>query len=164
MMEQKQRTRLRNRTIPCVDIQIAIDVIKDVSHAGQILVALLCLLVWRGSMPELADKSGEWEPFYRSYIRTYLDRDVGVTSKTISEWTSILESVGQCCIICQCDKPFPLLVHNRNLYAAVFGAAKFCLVVGDGNFGAHAFCKDMVLVADLVADKVVGHRLGALLA
>ena len=86
--------------------------------------------IWRGSMPELADISIEWEPFYRSYIRTYLDRDVadiinaknlvkfhnfmqciaarvgelfnadslakdvGVTSKTIAEWTSILESSG----------------------------------------------------------------------
>ena len=81
--------------------------------------------IWRGSMPELADDTIEWEAFYRSYIRTYIDRDVadlidvknlvkfnnfmqciasrvgelfnadslardvGVTSKTISQWTSI---------------------------------------------------------------------------
>ena len=86
--------------------------------------------IWRGSMPELADESIEWESFYRSYIRTYLERDVadlinsknlvkfnnfmqciaarvgelfnadsiaqdiGVSNKTITEWTSILESSG----------------------------------------------------------------------
>ena len=30
--------------------------------------------IWRGSMPELADDTVEWESFYRSYIRTYIDR------------------------------------------------------------------------------------------
>ena len=86
--------------------------------------------IWRGSMPELTDESIEWESFYRSYIRTYLERDVadlinsknlvkfnnfmqciaarvgelfnadsiaqdiGVSNKTITEWTSILESSG----------------------------------------------------------------------
>lgn len=86
--------------------------------------------IQRGSMPELIDKKIEWESFYRSYIRTYLERDVselinvknllkfnnfmkclaarigelvnyesiardvGVTIKTIQEWTSILESSG----------------------------------------------------------------------
>ncbi len=86
--------------------------------------------IWRGSMPELADEFIEWESFYRSYIRTYLERDVadlinsknlvkfnnfmqciaarvgelfnadsiaqdiGVSNKTITEWTSILESSG----------------------------------------------------------------------
>ena len=86
--------------------------------------------IWRGSMPELADDTIEWEAFYRSYIRTYIDRDVadlidvknlvkfnnfmqciasrvgelfnadslardvGVTSKTISQWTSILDPSG----------------------------------------------------------------------
>lgn len=86
--------------------------------------------IWRGSMPELADESIEWKSFYRSYIRTYLERDVadlinsknlvkfnnfmqciaarvgelfnadsiaqdiGVSNKTITEWTSILESSG----------------------------------------------------------------------
>ena len=86
--------------------------------------------IWRGSMPKLADESIEWESFYRSYIRTYLERDVadlinsknlvkfnnfmqciaarvgelfnadsiaqdiGVSNKTITEWTSILESSG----------------------------------------------------------------------
>ena len=86
--------------------------------------------IWRGSMPELADESIEWESFYRSYIRTYLERDVadlvnsknlvkfnnfmqciaarvgelfnadsiaqdiGVSNKTITEWTNILESSG----------------------------------------------------------------------
>ena len=86
--------------------------------------------IWQGSMPELADESIEWESFYRSYIRTYLERDVadlinsknlvkfnnfmqciaarvgelfnadsiaqdiGVSNKTITEWTSILESSG----------------------------------------------------------------------
>ena len=101
--------------------------------------------IWRGSMPELADKSIEWEPFYRSYIRTYLDRDVadiisqknlvkfhnfmqclaarvgelfnadsiardvGVTSKTISEWTSILESSG----VIRLLQPYEKNVSNR---------------------------------------------------
>ena len=86
--------------------------------------------IWRGSMPELTDESIEWESFYRSYIRTYLEKDVadlinsknlvkfnnfmqciaarvgelfnadsiaqdiGVSNKTITEWTSILESSG----------------------------------------------------------------------
>ena len=86
--------------------------------------------IWRGSMPEMIDAEIDWESFYRSYIRTYLERDVadlinvknlvkfnnfmqclasrvgelfnaesvardiGVTNKTINEWTSILESSG----------------------------------------------------------------------
>lgn len=86
--------------------------------------------IFRGSMPEMHDGTKDWESFYRSYIRTYLDRDVaelinaknlvkfnsfmqclaartgelvnaesiardvGVSSKTIQEWTSILESSG----------------------------------------------------------------------
>ena len=86
--------------------------------------------IHRGSMPELCDENIEWGSFYRSYVRTYLDRDVaelinvknllkfnnfmkclaarigellnfdsiardvGVTLKTIQEWTSILESSG----------------------------------------------------------------------
>lgn len=101
--------------------------------------------IWRGSMPELADNSMEWEPFYRSYIRTYLDRDVadiittknlvkfhnfmqciaarvgelfnaeslardvGVTSKTIAEWTSILESSG----VIRLLQPYEKNVSNR---------------------------------------------------
>ena len=101
--------------------------------------------IWRGSMPELSDKSIEWEPFYRSYIRTYLDRDVadlinrknlvkfhnflqclaarvgelfnadsiardiGVTSKTIAEWTSILESSG----VIRLLQPYERNVSNR---------------------------------------------------
>ncbi len=101
--------------------------------------------IWRGSMPELADDSMEWEPFYRSYIRTYLDRDVadlittknlvkfhnfmqciaarvgelynaeslardvGVTNKTITEWTSILESSG----VIKLLQPYEKNVSNR---------------------------------------------------
>ena len=101
--------------------------------------------IWRGSMPELADESIEWESFYRSYIRTYLERDVadlinarnlvkfnsfmqciaarvgelfsadslardvGVTSKTISEWTSILESSG----VIRLLRPYEKNVSNR---------------------------------------------------
>ena len=101
--------------------------------------------IWRGSMPELADDSMEWEPFYRSYIRTYLDRDVadlittknlvkfhnfmqciaarvgelfnaeslardvGVTNKTIAEWTSILESSG----VIKLLQPYEKNVSNR---------------------------------------------------
>lgn len=101
--------------------------------------------IWRGSMPELADDSMEWEPFYRSYIRTYIDRDVanlittknlvkfhnfmqciaarvgelfnaeslardvGVTSKTITEWTSILESSG----VIRLLQPYEKNVSNR---------------------------------------------------
>ncbi len=101
--------------------------------------------IWRGSMPELADESIDWESFYRSYIRTYLERDVadlinaknlvkfntfmqciaarvgelfnadslardvGVTSKTISEWTSILESSG----VIRLLQPYEKNVSNR---------------------------------------------------
>ena len=101
--------------------------------------------IWRGSMPELADENIEWESFYRSYIRTYIDRDVadlidvknlvkfnnfmqciaarvgelfnaeslardvGVTSKTISEWTSILESSGVITLL----RPYEKNISNR---------------------------------------------------
>ena len=101
--------------------------------------------IWRGSMPELADESIDWESFYRSYVRTYLERDVadlinarnivkfnsfmqsiaarvgelfnadtlardvGVTSKTISEWTSILESSG----VIRLLRPYEKNVSNR---------------------------------------------------
>lgn len=101
--------------------------------------------IWRGSMPELADDTIEWEAFYRSYIRTYIDRDVadlidvknlvkfnnfmqciasrvgelfnadslardvGVTSKTISQWTSILESSG----VIKLLQPYEKNVSNR---------------------------------------------------
>lgn len=101
--------------------------------------------IWRGSMPELADDTIEWEAFYRSYIRTYIDRDVadlidvknlvkfnnfmqciasrvgelfnadslardvGVTSKTISQWTSILESSG----VIRLLQPYEKNVSNR---------------------------------------------------
>jgi len=83
-----------------------------------------------GSMPALINTEVEWESFYRSYVSTYLERDVadlinvknllkfnnflkclaarvgelvnynslardvGVTLKTIEEWTCILESSG----------------------------------------------------------------------
>ena len=48
--------------------------------------------IWRGSMPELADDSIEWEPFYRSYIRTYLDRDVAdiITTKNIVKFHNFM--------------------------------------------------------------------------
>ncbi len=101
--------------------------------------------IWRGSMPELADDTIEWEAFSRSYIRTYIDRDVadlidvknlvkfnnfmqciasrvgelfnadslardvGVTSKTISQWTSILESSG----VIKLLQPYEKNVSNR---------------------------------------------------
>jgi len=101
--------------------------------------------IWRGGMPELADDNIEWESFYRSYIRTYIERDVadlisvknlvkfnnfmqciaarvgelfnadslardvGVTSKTISEWTSILESSG----VIKLLQPYEKNVSNR---------------------------------------------------
>ena len=101
--------------------------------------------IWRGSMPELADDTIEWEAFYRSYIRTYIDRDVadlidvknlvkfnnfmqciasrvgelfnadslardvGVTSKTISQWTGILESSG----VIKLLQPYEKNVSNR---------------------------------------------------
>lgn len=91
--------------------------------------------IQRGSMPELYAENMEWEPFYRSYVRTYLERDVaelinvknlikfnnfmkclaartgelvnadaiardvGVSVKTIQEWTSILESSGIICLL-----------------------------------------------------------------
>lgn len=103
--------------------------------------------IWRGSMPELAGDSMEWDPFYRSYIRTYLDRDVtnlittknlvkfhnfmqciaarvgelfnaeslardvGVTNKTIAEWTSILESSG----VIKLLQPYEKNVSNRTI-------------------------------------------------
>lgn len=86
--------------------------------------------IQRGSMPELINENIDWESFYRSYVRTYIERDVaeliqlknllkfvsfmkclaartgelvnsdaiardvGVSVKTIQEWTSVLESSG----------------------------------------------------------------------
>lgn len=101
--------------------------------------------IWRGSLPELANENIEWESYYRSYIRTYLDRDVadiinvknlvkftnfmqclaartgelynadavsrdvGVTTKTIQEWTSVLESSGIIVLL----HPYEKNVTNR---------------------------------------------------
>ena len=101
--------------------------------------------IWRGSFPELSDENIEWESYFRSYIRTYLDRDVadlinvknlvkfnnfmqclaartgelfnadavardvGVTTKTIQEWTSILESSGVVVLL----HPYEKNVSNR---------------------------------------------------
>lgn len=103
--------------------------------------------IQRGSMPELYDENIEWESFYRSYIRTYLERDVaelinvknllkfnnfmkclaartgelvnsdaiardvGVTVKTIQEWTSILESSG----IIRLIHPYENNITNRTI-------------------------------------------------
>ena len=103
--------------------------------------------IHRGSMPELIDEEIEWEPFYRSYVRTYLERDVaelintknllkfssfmrclaartgelinysalsndiGVSVKTIQEWTSILESSG----IIRLLRPYEKSISNRSI-------------------------------------------------
>jgi len=103
--------------------------------------------IQRGSMPELYDENIEWESFYRSYIRTYLERDVselinvknilkfnnfmkclaartgelvnsdaiardvGVSVKTIQEWTSILESSG----IIRLLHPYENNITNRTV-------------------------------------------------
>lgn len=86
--------------------------------------------IHRGSMPELVDKNIKWDQFYRSYIRTYINRDIrdlinasnvttfnkflvsiaartgelynaaaiandiGVSLKTVQEWTNMLEGSG----------------------------------------------------------------------
>ncbi len=86
--------------------------------------------IHRGSMPELLDSNIKWDQFYRSYIRTYVNRDIrdlikasnvttfnkfiislaartgelynaatiandiGVSIKTIQEWTNMLEGSG----------------------------------------------------------------------
>ena len=103
--------------------------------------------IQRGSMPELIDNEIEWEPFYRSYVRTYLERDVaelintknllkfssfmrclaartgelinysalandiGVSVKTVQEWTSILESSG----IIRLLRPYEKSISNRSI-------------------------------------------------
>ena len=103
--------------------------------------------IQRGSMPELYDENIEWETFYRSYVRTYIERDVaelinvknlikfnnfmkclaarigelvnsdalardvGVTVKTIQEWTSILESSG----IIRLLHPYENNITNRTV-------------------------------------------------
>lgn len=103
--------------------------------------------IQRGGMPELYDENIEWESFYRSYVRTYLERDVaeiinvknllkfnnfmkclaarvgelvnsdaiardvGVTVKTIQEWTSILESSGVICLL----RPYENNITNRTV-------------------------------------------------
>lgn len=103
--------------------------------------------IQRGSMPELYDEKIEWDSFYRSYIRTYLERDVselinvknllkfnnfmkclaarigelvnsdaiardvGVSVKTIQEWTSILESSG----IIRLLHPYENNITNRTV-------------------------------------------------
>lgn len=101
--------------------------------------------ICRGSMPELMNPEIEWEPFYRSYVRTYLERDVaelintsnllkfntfmkclaartgelfnalslasdvGVSGKTIIEWTSILEASGMIVLL----HPYSTNITNR---------------------------------------------------
>lgn len=86
--------------------------------------------IFRGSMPELLNQEIDWDVFYRSYVKTYIERDVrelinvknvmhfnkfmvsmaahtgeifnpssiasdiGVTLKTVQEWSSILECSG----------------------------------------------------------------------
>lgn len=103
--------------------------------------------IQRGSMPEMYDEEIEWEAYYRSFIRTYLERDVaelinvknllkfnsfmkclasrcgelvnsdaiardvGVTVKTIQEWTSILESSG----IIRLLHPYENNITNRTI-------------------------------------------------
>lgn len=103
--------------------------------------------IFRGSFPELSASSIEWEPFFRSYVRTYIDRDVaefvnvknlvkfnifmkclaartgelynaeavsrdvGLSLKTIQEWTSILESSG----IIKFIHPYANNITNRNI-------------------------------------------------
>lgn len=105
------------------------------------------LHIHRGSMPELIDEEIEWEPYYRSYVRTYLERDVaelintknllkfssfmrclaartgelinysalsndiGVSVKTVQEWTSILESSG----IIRLLRPYEKSISNRSI-------------------------------------------------
>ncbi|MGN0907714.1 MAG: ATP-binding protein [Bullifex sp.] len=103
--------------------------------------------IQKGSMPELIDEDIEWESFYRSYVRTYLERDVaelintknllkfssfmrclaartgelinysalsndiGVSVKTVQEWTSILESSG----IIRLLRPYEKSISNRSI-------------------------------------------------
>lgn len=103
--------------------------------------------IFRGSFPELSDGSIEWESFFRSYVRTYIDRDVaefvnaknlvrfnnfmkciaartgqlfnaeaisrdvGVSLKTVQEWTSILESSG----IIKLLHPYENNITNRTV-------------------------------------------------
>lgn len=87
-------------------------------------------IIHRGSMPELSDGTVQWDRYYKSYIRTYINRDIremikasntstfnkfmihiaartgelynaasiandiGVSLKTVQEWTSMLEGSG----------------------------------------------------------------------
>lgn len=103
--------------------------------------------IFRGSLPALFDDLIDWESFYRSYVRTYIDRDVaefvnvknlvkfnnfmkciasrtgelfnaesisrdvGVSLKTIQEWTSILESSG----IIKLLHPYENNITNRTV-------------------------------------------------
>lgn len=103
--------------------------------------------IFRGSLPALSDDLIDWESFYRSYVRTYIDRDVaefvnvknlvkfnnfmkciasrtgelfnaesisrdvGVSLKTIQEWTSILESSG----IIKLLHPYENNITNRTV-------------------------------------------------
>lgn len=103
--------------------------------------------IFRGSLPALYDDLIDWESFYRSYVRTYIDRDVaefvnvknlvkfnnfmkciasrtgelfnaesisrdvGVSLKTIQEWTSILESSG----IIKLLHPYENNITNRTV-------------------------------------------------
>ncbi|MCI5829203.1 MAG: ATP-binding protein [Treponema sp.] len=49
--------------------------------------------IQRGSMPELFDESIEWESFYRSYVRTYLERDVAelINSKNLLKFNNFMK-------------------------------------------------------------------------
>ena len=107
----------------------------------------LWLHIQRGSMPELYDQNIDWQSFYRSFVRTYIERDVaefvnvknllkfnnfmkclaartgelinfdslardvGVTLKTIQEWTSILRSSGIIYLL----SPYENNITNRTI-------------------------------------------------
>ena len=51
--------------------------------------------IWRGSMPELADDTIEWESFYRSYMRTYIDRDVAdlIDAKNLVKFNNFMQCI-----------------------------------------------------------------------
>ena len=124
---------------------------KLLKHDSDSLAGRVCIIDMASfsmrEKKELYDENIEWETFYRSYVRTYIERDVaelinvknlikfnnfmkclaarigelvnsdalardvGVTVKTIQEWTSILESSG----IIRLLHPYENNITNRTV-------------------------------------------------
>lgn len=71
------------------------NVTESLAERSRDIVEISYDQVWqtiqRGSMPELViNKDFDWQMFYGAYVKTYLARNVGISSPTAEHWLSIL--------------------------------------------------------------------------